>query len=207
MTITIQVTKPPVFAGEVAITKFVVTPVKYVGFCAIVAKAKATEGDNFERLLLRARLLDQVVAHSSGKKTFPLDDEFLLRLPAAYANNLRNALSGEDSPVGKILSKGDSFTTPIVYKLGTPIITQTSETITELEFIAKTYGDIEDVIVETSPLQQSIILLERCATPVATENITSLMSMPSWAVDQITMEDGLNIVNDVLPVFLGEQAE
>ncbi|QIW87518.1 tail assembly chaperone [Agrobacterium phage OLIVR4] len=74
------------------------------------------------------------------------------------------------------------------------------ESITELEFHAKTYGDIEAVFAEDNAAEQTILFIENIAKPI-TSNL-KLQALPSWAVDQITPNDGIFISRFVLPRFL-----
>jgi hypothetical protein len=75
-----------------------------------------------------------------------------------------------------------------------------TETIEELEFQAKTYGDIEAVLAENDGGLQSLLFIENLAKPI-TSNL-KLQALPSWAVNQITPVDGLFIANTVMPRFL-----
>jgi hypothetical protein len=72
-----------------------------------------------------------------------------------------------------------------------------------LEFLAKTYGDIEDVLSAGDGINQAAVLLATVAKPLG----TSLTVLPSWALAQISIADGFAIMREVLPRFLGSDNE
>jgi hypothetical protein len=105
---------------------------------------------------------------------------------------------------GKIVRDGDGIDKAIVYELGTPIsVGQGKPPIKELEFQASTYGDVEDVLAVDAPIQQAAVLISTVAKPLG----TSLSLLPSWAVNLVTVADGVTISNHVLPRFLGSPDE
>ena len=106
-------------------------------------------------------------------------------------------------PAGKIIRDGDGVDKAIIYELGTPIKVQGKDPITELEFCASTYGDVEDVLTADLAVQQTALLLSTVAKPLG----TSLSRLPSWAIDNITVADGVSISRDVLPRFLGSPTD
>jgi hypothetical protein len=64
--------------------------------------------------------------------------------------------------------------------------------------MAKTFGEVERVLGEPIQQLQCVTLLRTVAKPVG----VSLLTMPTWAVDQITMADGMMIMDKILPSFL-----
>ena len=92
----------------------------------------------------------------------------------------------------------------IVKVLGTPISTgQGKDPISELEFHAQTYGDIEDVMAAPDGIQQTVKLIALVAKPLG----SSLTALPSWAINLITVTDGITIQREILPRFLGSPDE
>jgi hypothetical protein len=85
------------------------------------------------------------------------------------------------------------------FQLGKPIPTDKGN-ITELEFQASTLGDIEEVLYRSNGNAQALALIRSVASPLGQE--TTLMSMPDWAVDAISIADGVTIREQVLPRFL-----
>jgi hypothetical protein len=51
-------------------------------------------------------------------------------------------------------------------------------------------------MAENGKMAQTTALLKHVAKPVG------MVTMPSWAVDQISMADGMTILTEVLPNFL-----
>lgn len=157
----------------------------------------------FEAKLRRNRLIKQVVFYSENA-VVPISPEELLRMPIPVARTLIDKLDTADGPSGKIVRKGDGISEAIVYELGTPISGgQGRPPIKELEFLAKTFGDVEDIMAAGTGLQQALLLVTNIAKPLG----TSLTALPSWAVNQISASDGLSISSDVLPFFLGSPVE
>jgi hypothetical protein len=91
------------------------------------------------------------------------------------------------------------MTEPVLLKLGAPISGTTgseSKAISELEFLAKTYGDIEQVLAGTNDMERTVALIKYVAKPAG------MLSLPSWAVDSIDIRDGFFIQQEILPRFL-----
>jgi hypothetical protein len=162
-----------------------------------------TSPTSFEAKLRRNRLARQVVFYM-GSAVVPVTPDELLRMPIPVARVLIDKLDEADAPAGKIVRKGDGISEAIVYELGTPISGgQGRPQIKELEFLAQTYGDVEDIMAGSTGLQQALLLVTTIAKPLG----SNLQQLPSWAVSQITASDGLAISNDVLPFFLGSPDE
>jgi hypothetical protein len=91
---------------------------------------------------------------------------------------------------------------PVHYQLGNPIEVELSgkkSRIAELEFAAKVFADIEDIDATDGEIPQALELIKRLGKPVD----FTLNTLPTWAVDKITLGDGMTIARLVLPRFLG----
>jgi hypothetical protein len=177
----------------------VVKPIGFASFGAVVEEARAMkEPKTWEGKLRRARMAKQVAFYANGTvvDVSALD---MTRLSIPSARTLIGLLDRDDGPQGKVIQIGDGIEKSIVYELGTPIRIQNKDPIKELEFIAKNYGDVEDIMASSEPIEQANMLIANLAKPLG----TTLSSLPSWAVAQITLSDGFVIIRDVLPPFLG----
>lgn len=190
--------------GDRIIDSAMIKGLSFQGFVECVNEAsRMTQPKTFEACLKRCRMLRQVVFYADNVPV-QVSTEELLRLPLADARTLLAKLDNDDSPAGKILRKGDGIATSITYELGKPIpLGQGKNPITELEFAAETYGDIEDVLAAPNRIQQALLLISTIAKPLN----TSLVQLPSWAVNQITLADGFFVSNEVVPLFLGSPDE
>jgi hypothetical protein len=122
-------------------------------------------------------------------------------MPIPNAQMLTTHLDEEEGGVGKITREGDGISTSIIYELGTPIPVVGKDSITELEFLAKTYGDVEDVMSANDSITQTALLIATIAKP------PGMLQLPSWAVSAITIGDGITIAKLVTPHFLGQPVE
>lgn len=190
-----------VLVGTEAVTTINVMPITFVEFGSIwrnidEKKSKAS--------VQRGRIKHQVhFLLADGKRVEP-NDQDIRKLPISVAKLIIDALDEGQGEAGKLLSTdANGITVPIHYKLGTPIqMTSTTkgvQVISELEFKASVYGDIEDVLAADNSIEQTIELLRKVAKPV---EVPSLTALPGWAVDRITIADGVTISNNVLPRFL-----
>lgn len=181
----------------------VVKPVTFSGFTEYLAEASAlTAPRTIDAKLRRVRLAKQVTYYANGTVA-PISMTDVLKLSIPSARKLSARLDDSQGVAGKLVRDGDGIDKSIVYELGTPIQVQGKAPIKELEFQAKLYGDIEDVMSAPTPMQQTQLLISMIAKPLG----TSLMLLPSWAVDQITVADGVTIMTEVLPRFLGSPTE
>lgn len=153
-----------------------------------------------ESRLRRLRLARQVVYYVNGSTT-PVTTEDVTMMPIPDAQMLTSHLDEDEGGVGKITKEGNGIDTSIVYELGTPIPVTGKDPITELEFLAKTYGDIEDVMSATDSITQTAALIAAIAKP------PGMLQLPSWAVGAITVGDGVTIARLVTPLFLGLPVE
>jgi hypothetical protein len=188
--------------GENGFTKFVVQPINYVALARLGSSLSVKNARDIPKLMQRQRIFKQVKAYNEkGEATFT--EVELSALSPALGKKISRAteevLSQEKEC--EILSDetADGVSAPILVKLGSPL-SMGEEKITELEFHAKTYGDIEAVFAEDNAAEQTILFIENVAKPI-TSNL-KLQALPSWAVEQITPNDGIFISRFVLPRFL-----
>lgn len=174
-------------------------PLMFKGFTEIVSEAQARAKDikSLRKNINTIQMLKTVTLVTDKKQEIPMSDEILLTLPLRVGKLIYDALSNSDSAQGEILKQGDGIDSSIIYKLGTPI-NSSGDSITELEFHAKLYSDIEDVLAEDMPQEQTIALINKVAKPIGTK----LQALPSWAIEQITIADGMFISTKILPGFL-----
>jgi len=201
---TIPVEMPFVHDGK-QVSEIVVTDINFVTFTDVVKKASVGEG-SFDVRLARERLITQCSLRLSDDRMIKLDGLLVSILPIKLAHKLLPLVSMYTGTPGEILTPdADGITSPILYKLGTPFAIGRSATngvendikdIPEIEFFAKTYGEIEEVIAADSPAEQTLALLRKVAKPL------DMMSMPSWMVEQVSVMDGIFLMNKVLPRFL-----
>lgn len=188
--------------GESIVTKIVVQTIGFSALLALVASATRGVGSDeaeLQKAVERTRFSAQVQYYAGDTLVIP-DAAALLQLPIKLARRIRAAFAEPDSKGGKIVDpNADGITSPIIYVLGTPIPTDKGE-IKELEFQASTLGEVEDVLYRTNSHEQALALIRTVAVPLGQE--TTLMTMPAWAVDLISIADGVTIAQEVLPRFL-----
>jgi hypothetical protein len=190
--------------GDTLIDGAVIRPLTFAGFSdAIVAAQAMTQPKLFEARLRRVRMTKQVTYYS-GNSVVAMTPENVLKMSIPAVRLIGSHLDDDEGPPGKVIRDGDGIDKAIVYELGTPIsLGQGKTPIKELEFQASTYGDIEDVLAVDSTIQQTMILIATVAKPLG----TSLSLLPSWAVNQITVTDGVIISREILSRFLESPAE
>jgi hypothetical protein len=191
--------------GDKAIDGATVNTLTFSKYAELMREANYMPGPKpYEIKLLRLRLAKQVTYHINGATTTITPDE-TTRIPTKSVWALQAQLDTNiDVKAGRVIRSGDGVDTAIGYELGTPIPTgQGKPPITELEFLAPTLGDIEDVLTAVSGMDQTLQLIKSVAKPVH----TSLQALPTWAIDQITVTDGVSIAQKVLPYFLGQAVE
>jgi hypothetical protein len=178
----------------------IVKPLTFSGFIECLIEAQTMrEPKLYEARIRRARMAHQVTYYTNGAiaSVSMLD---ALKLPIPAVHSISSQLDEGEGVAGKIVRPGDGIDQAITYELGTPIPVQGKEPIKELEFLAKTYGDIEDVLAAPDSIQQAGLLISTVAKPLG----TSLTLLPSWATKLITVADGVTISRTVLPHFLGQ---
>lgn len=205
--VTIEITKDaPFLVGEKRVHKIVVDAISFEAYaaCAAPANRNSVTQEQYRKLLTRARIMAQAkVFDAKGHPMKPSEGEWLM-LPRVYVPMITAALQYEPGTAGKIVVKGDGVAQPTVYKLGTPLSlggSGSGEAITELEFMSRTLGDIEDVLAEETTLSQAMALIRHCAKPLGMGEV-SMSALPAWASAQITLLDGVVIMQGVLPSFL-----
>lgn len=186
--------------GDNIIDGAVIRPMSFQNFADYVSEAVALqEPKTFEAKLRRIRLSKQVSYYINGT-VFPVALHDVTQLPIPDARKLLAKIDDGEGKAGRIVRDGDGIDKAITYELGTPIEQGAGkEPIRELEFHASTYGDIEDVMAAPDGIQQTAKLIATIAKPLG----TSLTALPSWALNLITVSDGIIISRDILPRFLG----
>lgn len=180
--------------------------VRSIGWTKFVELSNSAVGKTSRELstsIQRQRLLAQVKAfdaEGNPAKSFTAVEIAALptKIGKALVKAASEALDTKEEPA--ILSEDcDGITKPILMKLAQPLVLG-DEKIIELEFMAKTFGDIESVMALDNNGPQSIALIETVARPI-TSNL-KLQALPSWAVEQISVMDGMFIAQKVMPSFL-----
>lgn len=190
--------------GDTLIDGVIIKPLTFAGFVECITGAQMmSEPKIFEARLRRLRMMKQVTYYS-GNNVVAMTVENMLKLPIPATRLVTSHLDDDEGAAGKIIRDGDGIDKAIVYELGTPIpLGQGKGHIKELEFQASTYGDIEDVIAVDTAIQQTLIMITTLAKPLG----HTLQVLPSWAINQITVTDGVLISRDVLPRFLKSPGE
>lgn len=190
-----------VFVADTSVEEIKVKPLSFVELVDLWGRvdplAKSPEAS-----LRRLRIAHQVHFMSKGDR-LAISAPDIGQLPRVVAQGILGLLDEDTGERGKLIRPGNGITTPLGYKLGTPIKMSSKgkegkTEITELEFMAKTYGEVEDVLAAGNELAQTLELLRSVATPVSD---TSLTRLPGWALDNITVADGVTIMKDILPHF------
>lgn len=215
-TLEITTTTPVYTTAEHNIVALVVTPICFTAFSAAVkaAQARGKDESSIMRALFRERIKRQVKAKQANGTVVAMTDELITKMPLPYALRLKDAINEVavdlatkkvkdiDVPVQpEIITKGDGIVTPILVALGSPIQMQGGKQIAELEFLASTFGELEAAVLSDNQIERTIDLLA-IAKPVGAD--LSLTSLPSWALDQISLEDGLWLTSQVTPSFFAE---
>jgi hypothetical protein len=182
----------------------VVKPLSFKEFSDYIGEAQnMTQPKSFEARLRRLRMARQVQYFVNGT-VVPVGVETIAKMPIPAARSIVAKLDDGEGKAGKIIRDGDGIDKSIVYELGTPIpVGPGKPAIKELEFHASTYGDIEDVMAADNTIAQTQLLIATIAKPVG----HTLLALPSWALGQITVADGVMISRAVLPRFLGSPEE
>lgn len=210
----IDITAPYQIAGKKA-TKFVVRSLGYAEMSRIATSAGREAKPGEANALVRARsIMARTKVLTEDGKSHDIEPLMLHTLPRPVAKPLLNYINTEgDIPDDateeekariiatgpSIILDGDGLSEPVLFKLGTPIsgTTGTSDkAITELEFLAKTYGDVEMVLAGTNDMEKTVALIKYVAKPAG------MLALPSWGVDAIDIRDGFFIQNEILPRFL-----
>ncbi|MGQ2901735.1 hypothetical protein [Neoaquamicrobium sediminum] len=198
----IEIKNPPFEIEGTSIAALEVSKIGFKQIAEVAAVAdKGPDSDRTKRLF-RERIKRQVRAVTSDGQQIALKDEHIYNIPLPYAMPMRNALDAVLVNTGskaEILSKGDGLSAPVLVKLGTPLVMGKGDPITEIEIKAETLGQLEDAIIAETSQEQAMAVLT-IAKPVN----STLQALPSWALDQITVSDGVFIMTKVLPSFFGQ---
>jgi hypothetical protein len=202
----IKVDRTPVIIKEKSVVEFKVNKIFLTGFYKVANETTSLVPVGQKRWQLtnkRMRIKHQVRAVTETGEELMLDDQDITQIPIVYAGKIDNALNDDDSTPGEIVNSGDGITTPILYRLGTPLKVQANNeasAITELEFFARIFGDIEEVLAETESLGQTVALLRSVAKPLGVND--TLQRLPEWALDRVSLPDAFKIAEEILPRFL-----
>lgn len=196
---TIDLTEFGYKVGEKQVAFARVTQMTFKQLAAILTEARARGKDarGIRKIITNLQMKNYVALVDTDDKEHKITDEMMLVLPAKVGKAIYNGMTFDSTKQGTIVKEGDGITDSVIYKLGTPLETGT-DSIKELEFHAKLYSSIEDVLAEDSQHEQTLALLEHTASPIG----TTLLALPSWAVDQLTVADGMFIMQKILPGFL-----
>lgn len=178
--------------------------VRRIGWKEFIDTANSVSATTTREMFIaqqRARLLVQTKSFDAKGMELSFTPVELAALPPKIGKALVKATSDVLDTEGeaKLLNEGDGITSPILVKLGEPLVAG-EESITELEFFARTFGDIEAVLAHEERGTQSIILIETLAKPI-TANL-KLQRLASWSVEALSVNDGSFIAQKVLPRFL-----
>ena len=189
--------------GETRVNAINIKPLMFRLFSEYATEARAVKGVSMDVALKRIRMLRQIDYMLDGRKV-AMDEQTLMQIPIVAARKITKALDSAETKMGKIIRGGDGISESIGFELATPLaIFSGKPPITELEFIAKTYGDVEQLLSADDNISQTMALLQTIAKPVH----GTLTSLPSAAIDAITAGDGVAIAQQVLPRFLGDDDE
>lgn len=194
--------------GERRVSSIAVSPIFFAEYLRIMgdAASSARTPDDVNRMSFRARVKHQTTLILDNGEKAKFDDKTYSGMHPRLGIAIKQAINAVPADGdAAMLHKGDGVSAAVHIKLGTPIKATSgkdAKDIAELEFRAKTLGEMEDVIVADGRAEQ-VLALMKMAKPVG----ATLLALPSWAVDQISLADGLFILNEVLPCFLDEQAE
>lgn len=193
----------PFLIGEDSIVKAEIARLPFSKFVALSRQALAVRKGNQKLNVItqRYRMMEQSVLVSSAGKKVKLTEDQVLKLPPLAGRDLADSLFFDDELPGKLLSdpKADGISTAIHYQLGTPIKAAQGKEIAEIEFLAKSFGDLEEVLAGEADLFQTLDMITTMAKPVG----GTMLALPSWAAEQMSLADGIFIMNNVLPRFLG----
>ncbi len=202
---TIEIKTPKYLVEGREVARLEIGTIGFVSFCAAgdAAGRLAKTDLDVQKNLFRERIKRQVKAFDAKGGEVPLDDAAIRSLPLQYAMQLKKDINADpdDFKSCKMLSDGDGMLRPIHIELGQPIKGAGDKIIAELEFQAQTLGQLEDFVAAGTHTEKTLALLA-VARPVG-EDMT-LLALPSWAIEQISLPDGAWIMDKVVPSFLFE---
>lgn len=197
----------PYVYGDIRIARMVVKGLRFVEFAQTMLEGSKSAGTQKARLIQinRLRIAKQTTAYDATGKVVELDPLKISVMPWVYATKVKDALddamvtpgSGKFEILSDIKADGAGLLHPIHIKLGEPIKAQGGKDITEAEIQLKDLQSCEELLVVDNPLERAIAILN-AAAPIG------MQAMPSWAIDQISIDDGFAVVNQILPTFFPE---
>lgn len=194
----IELPEPMLLGGQAA-KSITVSQLPFIKLAELATRASAMSGPNYPFLaaLRTLRMIEQCKANLADGKQVAFDSITIRQLAIPIGRKIHKSLEDPAIPGGKLIGDGDGASTPIMVQLGTPVATGSADvSFTELEFVAKTYGDLEIVMGEINDLDKTVALIKHVAKPVG------MQVLPSWAVEQVTIPDGMFIMENVLKSFL-----
>lgn len=185
--------------SQINITAITVEPITFMEFVQLW-EMTPLDAKKPELSLQKRRILHQ--AHfMAGKERYKPTLDQLGTIHSHIARAIINALDHGTGAMGELLGDGDGLSKPVHYKLATPIGMGSAKSgdssIRELEFIGKTYAEMEDVLAADNEMAQTVALIRTVAKPVG----SALTIMPESVVERLTLGDGIGIMRLVLPRF------
>lgn len=200
----IEVVEPVVIGGsddQKQIVRITVEPLNFAQFVDVWSQSPL-DPTRPEVSLQNRRILWQSKFYGDDEKPVTATVDDLHRLPIQTARKIINSLNANQGKMGEVVGGGEPSTMGhSIYKLGTPLSGGKTGgkaiRIAEIEFSAKTYGEIEDVLAADNDLAQTVALIRKIGNPVG----APIPVMTNGLVQQITMADGIGIMRTVLPNF------
>ena len=195
----IEVTHPFEVGGK-PVAKITVSPIMFSELVQITSNV-SDASTSVSASLLKSRISKQAAFLDGSGKTLKATSADIDAMPFPVAKAIREKLDDGQGEVGEIIGSGDGVSSPILYKLHTPLAMKSGDgdlKIEELEFSATTLMEAQEVLAEDSEIKKAHLLLSKLATPVG---VKGLISIPAAAVDQVTVGDGVGIMRHVAPKF------
>lgn len=186
------------------IVKIEVSTPSFVGLANIVTQANALQTSDRSAMAVYNTVSIQervVLITEKGERKKP-DFITISGMPPAVAKQCIskfNILMPELTFLSD--SDADGMSKAIHIKLTEPIkafdpVSKAERVLDELEFFAKTYGELEAVLGEISEWDQALALIRTVAKPIG------MLKLPDWAVSGVSAADGFGIMKKILPRFL-----
>ena len=198
--------KRPVTIGKTPIASFSIKPQTLLGYIDVVNTARKNP-DDLSLSIWREWMMRNVVPLDEAGAPVPFSLTDALQFPACYAVKFRKLQADDGGVPGRIARDGDGLNEPCTYELGTPLslgsnaaTKEDAGSVIEIEFLIRTIGDIEPVLIANGSFEQADALIRNCGKPLCPVNMT-LLRIPDVLMAAITLADGIEIVNKVLPRF------
>lgn len=179
----------PFKVGDADVSEVEIIKLGFIAFAQAVQYAQDT------KTYQRARLKASVTLNGKA-----ITDEQITMLPVKVGKAIMAKLDdgAVDQGRGTVLTpEANGIDQPILFELANPIKLKSRSgvtEITELEFHARTFGDLEDVLAEASQMQQAVVALRKLAAPVGVSSPILSEAM----LQQISVLDGLTIASKVI---------